>query len=668
MTGKEEIRLRLRRSAVWVSLVVVLTALVAEVALASGTATVEITWSAIAPMLKPRHSGATVAVDGKVYAIGGIETGGSITVYGTTYPATTGARVEAYDPKTNSWTEKAPLPYPINLMTRQAEGRQWLAAAAYKGKIYTFGGANLNGEVRDSVDVYDVAKDAWTAGVARLPQPTVGMSAATLGDRIYLFGGSSGVDPLAPQAYSNRTYEFDPATLRFTAKAPLPIPRFRTQAAVYTGKILVFAGISALGAANAQVYDPATDSWSALPSVSWEKRFWFGDVVGDLVLLAGGRDEHGKSSSSADAYSDSWRAWVSATNLITSREDAFAVALDGVLYVMGGRTEDGTGLAAAEKGVPPAAPIAVVIPPPPPPAVAITWTAKAPMPTPRSFGATVVVGSLIYTLGGLEKGKGASRAVEAYDPAADRWAIKAPLPEARYNFAAAAYAGRVYVFGGADARLGVVDTIDVYDTATDTWQAKAARLPASGAGVAATTYGNKIYLFGGSKSPQMFVPAGNYYNTAYEFDPLLLTFKPLAPLPVARNMAYACPLGDGIQVIGGMQSPGSLFNGSYSVSGNGWRADIDLPQPMGGAGGAVAEGKVYILGGGSDPALVFRWDMVTNTWQSATPLTIPRTTAFTAAAPSDEELDAIYVIGGVDRTGEVVGAVQQGVVSDGQSS
>jgi len=43
VTGKEEIRLRLRRSAVWVSLVVVLTALVAEVALASGTATVEIT-------------------------------------------------------------------------------------------------------------------------------------------------------------------------------------------------------------------------------------------------------------------------------------------------------------------------------------------------------------------------------------------------------------------------------------------------------------------------------------------------------------------------------------------------------------------------------------------------------------------------------------------------
>ena len=178
----------------WESLILLALILaVSHGALAPETPAVEVAWSPIAPMLKPRHAGATAVVDGKVYTLGGIETGGSITVYGVSYPATTGARVEAYDPKTNRWTEKAPLPYPIDLSTRRAEGRQWLAAAAYKGRIYTFGGANLNGEVRDTIDVYDVAKDAWTAGVARLPTPCVGMSAVTFGDRIYLFGGSSSV-------------------------------------------------------------------------------------------------------------------------------------------------------------------------------------------------------------------------------------------------------------------------------------------------------------------------------------------------------------------------------------------------------------------------------------------------------------------------------------------
>lgn len=658
----------MRRSnfAVWAFLALFLVTVVGEIAVTAQGPAVAVEWSSIAPLVKPRHAGVAVVAEGKIYAIGGIETGGSITVYGMTFPATTGARVEAYDPTTNTWTEKAPLPYPVDLATRKAEGRQWLAAAAYGGKIYTFGGANLYGEVRDTVDVYDVAKDAWTARIARLPAPALGMSAVSWGDKIYLLGGSSSVEPLAPQAYSDRTYEFDPATLRFTAKAPLPIPRFKTQAILYKGKILVLGGISAMGAANAQLYDPATDSWSAIPSLDWERRFWVGDVIGDLVLLVGGRDEHGKSSSAVDVYSDSWGAWVGATGLVTPREDTFVASLDGALYVMGGRDEAGTALAAAEKGVPPQGPITVEIPPAPPAAVTITWSAKAPMPTPRAFGATAMVDNVIYTLGGLEKGKGASRAVEAYDPVADRWTAKAPLPEARYNLAAAAVKGRIFLFGGADERLEVVDTIDVYDIATDTWQAKVARLPAPAAGVAAATYGDKIYLFGGSKSPLMFVPSGNYYATVYEFDPVALTLKPLAPMPVARNMAYACPLGAGIQVIGGMQSPGATFNGRYSFSTGGWQVDVALPQPMGGHGGVVVSGNIYILGGTAVP-VVFRWDPETGAWETCSPFPTVQSLAFAAAASAEEqareEARRIYLLGGVDAMGEATGRVEEGVIA-----
>jgi len=657
----------MRRSnrAAWTLLTVLLVAITAQALVFAETPAVAVEWSSIAPMVKPRHAGAAVVADGKIYAIGGIETGGSITVFGMTFPATTGARVEAYDPKTNTWTEKAPLPYPVDLATRKAEGRQWVAAAAYQGKIYTFGGANLYGEVRATVDVYDVANDTWTARAAQLPEPTVGMSAVASGDKIYLFGGSSSVDPFAPQAYSNRTYEFDPATLRFTAKAPLPIPRFRTQAVIYEGKILVLGGISAMSAANAQLYDPATDCWSAIPSLDWERRFWAGDAIGDLVFLAGGRDEHGKSSGVVDIYSAAWGSWVRGTSLIAVREDAFVAALDGTLYVMGGRDEAGTVLAAAEKGVPPQGPIAVEAPPAAPVAVAITWSGKSSMPTPRAFGATAVVENLIYTLGGLEKGARVSRAVEVYDPAADRWTTKAPLPEARYNLAAAVVGGRIYLFGGADSSLQVVDAVDVYDIATDTWQAKVTRLPVPAAGVAATTYGDKIYLFGGSKSPQMFVPSGNYYDTVYEFDPVLLTFKPVAPMPVARNMACACPLGDGIQVIGGMQSPGATFNGHYSFTQGGWQVDVELPQPMGGHGGVIASGNIYILGGTAVP-VVFRWNPLGAAWATCSPFPIAQSLAFAAAASAEqearEEVKRIYLLGGVDATGEVTGTVQEGVI------
>ncbi len=627
---------------------------------------VAVGWTSIAPMVKPRQAGVAVVAGGRIFAIGGIEAGGSITVSGMTYPATTGARVEAYDPSTNKWTEKAPLPYPVDLAKRKAEGRQWLAAAAYQGKIYTFGGANLYGEVRDTVDVYDVEKDSWTAMIARLPAPALGMSAVAFGDKIYLFGGSSSVDPLAPQAYSDRTYEFDPATLRFTPKASLPIPRFKTQATVYKGKILVLGGISAMAAANAQLYDPTANSWSALPSVNWERRFWAGDVIGDLILLAGGRDEHGKSSSAVDVYSDAWRAWVGATGLITPREDAFVAALGGALYVMGGRDEAGTSLAAAEKGVPPQEPIAVEIPPAPAAAVTIAWSTKSPMPTPRAFGATTAVDNLIYALGGFESGKGASCVVEAYDPAADQWTMKAPLPEARYNFAAAALRGRIYIFGGANSAREVVDTVDVYDIASDSWQAGVARLPAPVAGTSAAVYGDKICLFGGSKSPQMFVPSDNYYATVYEFDPDSVTFRSLTPMPVARNMTFACPSGDGIQVIGGMQSPGATFNGHYSFSSGGWQIEVPLPQPMGGHAGVVVSGDIYILGGLAVP-VVLRWNTDTGAWETCSPFPDAQSLAFAAAANAGQQAreDAmrIYILGGVDAMGEVTGRVEEGVIA-----
>ncbi len=142
-------------------------------------ADVPIEWASIAPLPLARHSGTVVTVDGLVYVIGGIEYGNTMTVFGQTYAVTTGALVDVYDPRTNTWTSRAPLPYPINLMTRKAEGRQWAAGAAFGGRIYLFGGANLNGEVRDTIDVYDIATNTWTAGIARLPRPIVGLSAAS---------------------------------------------------------------------------------------------------------------------------------------------------------------------------------------------------------------------------------------------------------------------------------------------------------------------------------------------------------------------------------------------------------------------------------------------------------------------------------------------------------
>src|SRR5947199_59368 len=100
-------------------------------------------WSPSAPLPTPRRlltaAAAAVALDGKVYVLGGSD--GS---------AASGA-LEVYDPALNSWSRKAPMPTP----------RVFLAAAAVNGRIYAIGGAPdcCGNATTNVVEVYDPATD-----------------------------------------------------------------------------------------------------------------------------------------------------------------------------------------------------------------------------------------------------------------------------------------------------------------------------------------------------------------------------------------------------------------------------------------------------------------------------------------------------------------------------
>jgi len=626
------------------------------VALAALATDVPIDWETAAPMSLPRHSGTTVAIDGLLYAIGGIEYGNSMTVYGQSYDVTSGTLVEAYEPSANTWTRLADLPYPIDLVARRAEGRMWLAAAAYDGRIYTFGGANLSDEVRDTIDVYDIATDTWTAGIARLPQALCGLSAAAIGDTIYLFGGATSTDPYSPQDYVADAYAFDPATLSITPIAPMPMARFKT-GAIPTGQgILVLGGISATAAANAQMYHPETDSWEMLEPVFWERRFWGGAEIDGAMFLVGGRDEHAVSSGAVDVWAPDYGAWLVGDPMSVPREDAFTAVCEGALYVCGGRTQDGAPLATTEGGRPDLEAASYTPPPPPEADPIFTWFEGTPMPTPRYFGAAAVVDDIVYTIGGLEAGDATGTTVEAYDPAEDSWQTMAALPEGRFNMPAVAFRGMIYVFGGAEVGGEVTDTVYAYDPAKDAWSLLG-QLPDAVAGMAATVYEDRIYLFGGSRSCQMYVPKENYYSESYTFDPETFAFEWLPPMPVARNMAFAGTVGDEIYVIGGMKSPGATACQRYSIPTRTWTVQAEMPHPCGGAVGVtirIENTPAVLIAGGANRIDSLVYNTTTNIWFRNAWIGVPRNMSFVSMVPSDER---VYVIGGADSTGTPMNTV-----------
>ena len=175
-------------------------------------------WSPQAAMPTPRYGLAAVALNGKVYVLGG--SNGS---------APTGA-LEVYDPALNSWAPKAPTPMPTP--------RVFLAAAAVGGRIYAIGGSPdcCGNGVTAAVEVYDPATDHWSSA-APLPVALQVSAAATVNGKIYVLGGfipGSGVQ--------SSTFEYDPATDRWASLAAMPDPRDQAPAVVLGGIAHVLGG------------------------------------------------------------------------------------------------------------------------------------------------------------------------------------------------------------------------------------------------------------------------------------------------------------------------------------------------------------------------------------------------------------------------------------------
>jgi N-acetylneuraminic acid mutarotase len=174
------------------------------------------TWTEREPMPSPRGALSVTEHEGKLYAIGGYDRNAN------------SAAVEVYDPVRNSWASLAPLPTP----------RDHLATATVSGKIYAIGG-RLNGDYHRNlsvVEVYDPATNQWKRVAADLPTARSGITAAVVGGKAYVFGGE-GADGTFRE---NEAY--DPTSVGWQTMAPMPTARHGLGSAVVQGRIHVISG------------------------------------------------------------------------------------------------------------------------------------------------------------------------------------------------------------------------------------------------------------------------------------------------------------------------------------------------------------------------------------------------------------------------------------------
>ena len=199
-------------------------------------------WTSKAPMPVGLHHAGIGVADGRLYVIGGYSRSG-LSVWNPV------ATVYAYDPAMDTWTERTPMP----------TARGALSVTEHEGKLYAIGGYDRKAN-NTQVEVYDPVRNVWATGTS-LPTPRDHLAAATVGGKIYVIGGRIDGD------YSRNLAAvegYDPDTDRWSRVADLPTARSGIAAAVVEGRIYVFGGEGSTGTfSENEAYDPMHDTGNA---------------------------------------------------------------------------------------------------------------------------------------------------------------------------------------------------------------------------------------------------------------------------------------------------------------------------------------------------------------------------------------------------------------------
>jgi N-acetylneuraminic acid mutarotase len=214
-------------------------------------------WRALAPMLTKRGSPVAATAGGKIYVIGGAATAPGATDPGI-HPARrhiTVGTVEEYDPATNTWRPRTPMPTP----------RNHAAVGVVGGKIYVIGGRIAAAFISvasntDVVEEYDQAMDTWGPVRARMPTARSAVAWGVHGGRIYVAGGEFQDERMMVAFRALEAY--DPAANGWSVLPRMPIPRHGLAGAVVGNRLhLVSGDVQSAGIPGVNVHSDSHDAF-----------------------------------------------------------------------------------------------------------------------------------------------------------------------------------------------------------------------------------------------------------------------------------------------------------------------------------------------------------------------------------------------------------------------
>ncbi len=255
------------------------------------------TWAYSADFPSPlgRPNGCGVALDGKMYLVGGSHFNSSIMKL-----------VDVYDPASDEWYDPNPL-FPAYYSYNPA-------VYAVNGKIYSIGGAwsslgdkpweldpsqpkatqksstanvpryagvsglydntiilaegsDADGNITGSAEIYDPLTDSFTAISGVDPTPTVYGAGAVVNGKLYVFGG------VVDQVDSNKTRILDIASGTWSTGPDMPVALEQLAATALNGKIYIVGGYDGSSDNNVKdeimIFDPSNSTFTQGPATPY---------------------------------------------------------------------------------------------------------------------------------------------------------------------------------------------------------------------------------------------------------------------------------------------------------------------------------------------------------------------------------------------------------------
>jgi hypothetical protein len=298
-----------------------------------------------------------------------------------------------------------------------------------------------------------------------MPEARYAHTVNELNGKIYVVGGATYENTFYPRT----ALVYDTSSGIWTT---IPLCNGKIRAAhgscVVGGKLYVVGGNdSGRTISTMDMFDPSSGQWVSRNSMPTDRGLAACVSIGSKIYVMGGMRYVGNPFSdlsgltTVEVYDTNSGTWTQSADMPTPRWGHSAVAMNGKIYVFGGRA-GGAVYSSVEVYSP----------------QTDTWTTRSAMPTRRYCLTACLLDSTIYTLGGwLDSGGGPIYdKVEVYHPESDTFHTEVPIPVARAVLASSVLGGRIFIYGGSRTTHPNAGTSAIYEFDRYPWFAHDVRL------------------------------------------------------------------------------------------------------------------------------------------------------------------------------------------------